>query len=71
MPDLAFYGMSNRLVVTAQPPGSLTAGAPFGLTIAVENQAGDVLTSYNGSLSLTLQGGPSGSLLGGTVSVTA
>ncbi|MGC8642287.1 MAG: hypothetical protein ACP5XB_20690, partial [Isosphaeraceae bacterium] len=71
VPDLAFYKISSKLVVTAQPPDSLTAGTPFGLTVAVENQAGSVLTSYNGSLSLTLQGGPARSLLGGTLTATA
>ena len=71
VPDLAFYGMTSKLVVTAQLPSNVTAGVPFGLTVAVENQGGSVLTSYSGNVTVTLHGGPAGGLLGGTTSVAA
>src|SRR5262249_55858018 len=31
--DLAFYGMADHLVITAQPPTTVTAGQAFGLTV--------------------------------------
>ena len=43
VPALAAY--KSQLVVTAQPPTSVTAGQGFGLTIKVEDGFGDVVTS--------------------------
>ena len=69
VPALAAY--KSQLVVTAQPPNSVTAGQGFGLTIKVEDGFGDVVTSYNGSVTISLGSNPSGGTLGGTLTVTA
>ena len=58
-------------MVTAQPPTSVTAGQGFGLTIKVEDGFGDVVTSYNGSVTISLGSNPGGGTLGGTLTVTA
>jgi subtilase family serine protease len=74
VPALAAYGTTaaaSQLAVTAQPPSSTTAGAPFGLTIAVENANGSLNTSYSGSVTIELSNNPGGSTLGGTLTVTA
>ncbi len=54
------------LVVTQQPPSSVTAGAGFGLTVAAEDGSGDVVTSFNGTVTLSLGNNPGGDTLGGT-----
>ncbi len=74
VPALAAYGTTtgtSQLAVTAQPPSSVTAGAPFGLTIAVENANGSLNTSYRGGVTIALLNNPGGSTLGGTLTVTA
>src|SRR5208337_4266759 len=62
---------ATQLVVTTQPPASVTANAPFGLTVTAENQYGAVDTTYTGPVTLVLSGGTSGAVLGGTVTGTA
>ena len=48
----AFDVTNDQLVVTTQPPSSVTAGAPFGLVVQAEDGAGNVDTSFNGSVTL-------------------
>jgi hypothetical protein len=62
---------TNHLAVTAQPPGSVTAGAAFGLTVTAEDKSGNVLTSFNGTVTVELDNNSGGATLGGTLSVTA
>ncbi len=71
IPDLAVYQMPDKVVVTAQPPTNVTAGMPFGMTVAVENQAGNVLTSFGGSLTVSLMSGPAEGVLTGSASLAA
>ena len=61
-------GVATRLVVTAQPPGSVTAGETFGLVVEAEDGFGHLVSSYNGKIVLT---SPSGSPLSGTTTSTA
>ncbi len=42
VPALASYGLASQVVVTSQPPASVTAGNSFGLTVAIENAQGSV-----------------------------
>jgi choice-of-anchor C domain-containing protein len=70
-PDIGAFEVQFGLVVTAQPPGSVTAGSGFGLTVAAEDSSGHVETSYNGTVTVALSNNPSGATLGGTLSVTA
>ncbi len=62
---------ASQLVITGQPPASVTAGTPFGLQVAVEDSYGNLETGDTGQVSLSLVSGPSGAMLGGTSSVTA
>src|SRR5205823_5563178 len=47
------FDVTNQLVVTTAPPDSVTAGAGFGLTVKVEDGLGNVITSYNGPVTLS------------------
>ena len=59
------------LVVTQSPPPSLTAGAPFGLTVQADDASGNLLSSFNGPVTVALAANPGGATLGGTLTVTA
>jgi pantothenate kinase type III len=60
-----------RLVITAQPPSSITAGVGFGLSVAVEDAFGNAEPSFNGNVSVALAGGSSGPGLGGLLTIPA
>ena len=62
---------TSQLVVTQQPPASVTAGSGFGLTVEAENSSGNLITSFNGTVTVALANNPGGATLGGTLSVTA
>ena len=61
----------QNLVVTTQPPASLTAGSSFGLTVQAQDSSGNLLTSFNGPVTVGLFNNPGGATLGGTLTVTA
>ena len=61
----------QNLVVTAQPPASVTAGSGFGLTVQAEDSSGNLITSFNGTVTVALASNPGGATLGGTLTVTA
>ena len=46
-------GTATQLVVTGAPPSSLTAGSPFGLVVKAEDTFGNVISSYQGSVTLS------------------
>ena len=58
-------------MVTQQPPASVTAGSPFGLTVEAEDSSGNLDSSFNGTVTVALANNPGGATLGGTLSVTA
>ena len=60
-----------KLVVTTPPPSGVTAGGPFGVAVAVEDAYGNLVTGFDGDVTLALSGGPSRASLGGTTTVTA
>ena len=62
---------ASQLVVTTQPPSSVTAGSGFGLTIKAEDRFGNVVTSFTGKVTIALANNPGRSTLGGTLTVTA
>jgi hypothetical protein len=70
IPDLAFYGMADHLVVTTQPPSSANAGSPFGLTVEVESPDGSLVTGASGTVTVSLANDPGGGSLGGSLTVT-
>src|SRR5947209_1556956 len=57
---------ANNLVVTTQPPASVTAGSGFGLTVQDQDSAGNLITSFNGTVTVGLASNPGGGTLGGT-----
>ena len=63
--------VTGQLVVTQQPPASLTAGTPFGLTVEAEDSSGNLESSFNGTVTVALASNPGGATLGGTLTVTA
>jgi streptogramin lyase len=62
---------TSQLVVTTEPPSSVTAGSGFGLTVTAEDSSGNLITSFNGTVTIALATNPGGATLGGTLSVTA
>src|SRR5208283_4708949 len=62
---------ATQRVVTTTPATSVTAHAPFGLTVTAENGSGKLATTYNGRVTLALSGGTSGAKPGGTVTINA
>jgi hypothetical protein len=71
VPDLADYGITDKLVVTAQPPESVTAGNEFGLTVLVEDSSGNVASNYTGSVTVTPAENPEKAAITGTDTVLA
>jgi streptogramin lyase len=65
---------TSELVVTQPPPASVAAGSPFGLTVQAQDSSGNVITTFNGTVTVALgddsnyNGSPT---LGGTLTVTA
>ena len=56
---------ASQLLVTAQPPSSVTAGSTFGLAVTAEDQYGHIANGFTGSVTIALKNNPgSGSLLG-------
>jgi hypothetical protein len=62
---------ASRLVVTGQPPGAVTAGSRFGMTVAAEDRFGNVDPTFGASVMLSLSNDPGGSSLGGPAVVSA
>ena len=62
---------TSQLVVTTQPPASVTAGSGFGLTVTAENNSGSPITTFNGTVTVALANNPGGATLGGTLTATA
>jgi hypothetical protein len=67
----AFEFNGTILVVTAQPPASVTAGDIFGLTVKAEDSSGTVDSSFNGTVTVALSNNPGGASLSGTLTATS
>ena len=63
------YGITSKLVVS--PPSIDLAGNTFSVTVAGEDNLGDINTSFNGTVALSLTSNPGGSTLSGTLTATA
>ena len=61
---------ATTLVLTTAPPSSVTAGQVFGLTITVEDGAGNAETGFSGNVSLALASNPANATLNGTTTVS-
>ncbi len=64
-------GVATQLLIASQPPASVAVGSPFGLTVAVGDAEGNVVSGYSGNVTLALAGNPGGSTLGGVLTVAA
>ena len=63
-------GTAATLAVSNNPPPSGKAGTSFGLGVAVEDQYGNVVTNFMGSVSILLSVDPTGDTLRGTLNAT-
>jgi hypothetical protein len=62
-------GSASQLVVITQPPADVAVNAKFGLTVAVENRFGNIVTTTsNAIVTVALAVNPSAGILGGTLS---
>ena len=59
-----------QVVITAQPPSSVTAGSSFGLQASIEDPYGNLVNLSGNVVALALANNPSGASLGGTLSAT-
>jgi hypothetical protein len=66
-----FPGQATQLVVTTQPPASVTPGDGFGLVVSAEDPLGNVDPTFRGTVTLVLANGPAGQSLDGTLTVAA
>jgi hypothetical protein len=64
-------GTATQMIITAEPPGSLTAGTKFGLSAKAVDPFGNIDPSFNNSVSAAIQNNPGGSTLSGNVNVSA
>ena len=55
------------LVIAIEPPSSVAAGSPFGLTVTVQDSSGNVMTSYYAVVAISLATNPTGATLGGSL----
>ncbi len=61
---------ASEFVVISQPPSKVAAGRLFALKVAAEDGYGNVISSFSGSVTLTLASGPSGATVEGKLTVT-
>jgi streptogramin lyase len=52
---------ATHLFFTSGPPGSVSAGTPFPVTVAAEDPNGNIDTSFNGTLTISLGNNPGSS----------
>lgn len=61
---------ATQLVVTAQPPAVVTAGDPFGLSVAAVDPYGNAVTSFGGQVTIALGKDPGQGVLNGAATAT-
>lgn len=61
---------ATRLSVTSQTPSSVAAGSTFSFTVAAVDASGNVSTSYNSPITVTVLSNPGGASLSGPLTVT-
>ncbi len=64
-------GPASQLIVTANPPTSITVDDPFGFTVAAEDRQGNLATGFSGQVTVALSNNPGDSTLGGIFTVLA
>jgi hypothetical protein len=64
-------GKASQLVVTTQPPSTVTAGTPFEVDVSAEDGHGYLDPHWQGSVTLALSSNPGGASLSGVRTVRA
>jgi streptogramin lyase len=64
-------GAATQLVITQEPPTSVTVNAAFGLQATIEDAYGNVETSANSTVKVAIDNNPTGARLEGTLSAKA
>lgn len=62
---ISIAAATDQLVITSEPPATIAAGATFGLTAALENTQGQILTGFNGLVTISLGANPAQRLWAG------
>ncbi len=70
-PSVVEVNPATQLLVTLQPPISVTAGQTFGLSVEAVDALGNLDATFNGPVTLALGNNPGGVTLGGTLTVNA
>jgi Bacterial Ig-like domain (group 3) len=68
VPDLAGYEIASQMAITTEPPSSVGAGSPFGLTVRAEDRLGNAVNG--GTVTVALGNNPGDAILGGTLKAT-
>ncbi len=61
----------TQVVLISQPPGKIPQHQSFSFAAAVEDAFGNIVTSYNGTVSVTLSNNPSHARFHGSLTVQA
>ncbi len=61
----------TQLVITSQPPSTVTAGSGFTFTVTAEDSQDNIAVGFNGSETVALASNPGSSSLGGLITVSA
>jgi len=69
--DVIAPPIGSHFVITTQPPSSVGAGRAFGFVVAEEDGFGNIVTSFNGTLTTALGANPGNSTLSGKFTVVA
>jgi dUTPase len=67
----AAAGAATSLVVTSQPPATVTGNSWFGLAVSAEDSSGTLDTNYNGPVTLSFASNLLGAAMAGTATVDA
>jgi hypothetical protein len=62
---------ATRLVITAQPPATITAGSAFGFQVVAEDPFGNIDPHFDGAVTVALATNPGGSNLSGITTTSA
>jgi hypothetical protein len=61
----AVAAAASKLVITTEPPSTIAPDTAFTVNVSVEDASGDVITGYNGTVTIAIAGDP----FGGSVTV--
>ncbi len=70
-PVMVTPAAANRLAILSEPTARIGVNQPFGVSVAVVDQFGNLENSYSGSVKLSRASGPGGGRLGGILTLQA